>query len=108
MTAPATRAIARRSLGTRFDADDEDPRASLVNLVDVMLVFACGLLAAIGAAAQRAPVEVERGRVIDRPLEGRNAAGAGYQAVGQVYRDPKTGKLILVEDTARPGAEPAR
>ena len=34
-------------LDARFGDSDEDPRASLVNLVDVMLVFACGLLAAM-------------------------------------------------------------
>lgn len=34
-------------LDARFDDRDEDPRASLVNLVDVMLVFACGLLGRI-------------------------------------------------------------
>ena len=24
--------------------------------------------------------------------------GSGYEAVGQVYRDPQTGKLILIDD----------
>ena len=41
-------------LDARFDDRDEDPRASLVNLVDVMLVFACGLLAALARRASRA------------------------------------------------------
>ena len=95
---PPRRSRAAARLRTRFDHDDEDPRASLVNLVDVMLVFACGLLAAIGAVAQqRVPAQVERGRAIERPLQGEQRAGAGYEAVGQVYRDPKTGKLILIE-----------
>lgn len=91
-------ARAARRLRTRFDDDDEDPRASLVNLVDVMLVFACGLLAAITAVSQRrAPVEVAQGKAIERPADGRRSAGEGYQEVGQVYRDPKSGKLILIE-----------
>ena len=95
---PVTAPRKRQRLRTRFEQDDEDPRASLVNLVDVMLVFACGLLAAVSAASQRAaPVEVARGKTIERPLQGKPAAGAGYQSVGQVYRDPKTGKLILIE-----------
>lgn len=95
---PSRRRPAAARLRTRFDHDDEDPRASLVNLVDVMLVFACGLLAAIGAVVQqRAPVEVARGRAIERPLQGRQQAGPGYEVVGQVFRDPKTGKLILIE-----------
>lgn len=97
MSARAARRAARR-LRTRFDHDDEDPRASLVNLVDVMLVFACGLLAAITAVSQaRPPVEVAQGKAIERPLDGRRSVGQGYQEVGQVYRDPKSGKLILIE-----------
>lgn len=43
-----------------------------------MLVFACGLLAAIGAVAQRrVPAEVARGRAIERPLQGQQQAGPG-------------------------------
>jgi hypothetical protein len=92
-------------LDDRFDAGDEDPRASLVNLVDVMLVFACGLIAAItgihGATgtqgALQSPRPVEKGRQIERPATGVTQAGSGYARVGEVYRDPRTGKLVLVE-----------
>ncbi|MDQ5904502.1 MAG: hypothetical protein QG672_2095, partial [Pseudomonadota bacterium] len=28
-------------------------------------------------------------------------AGAGYDRVGEVFRDPKTGKLILIEPSAK-------
>jgi hypothetical protein len=95
-------------LDDRFDAGDEDPRASLVNLVDVMLVFACGLIAAITGingthGAPKAPQPVEKGRQIERPAAGVTQAGSGYARVGEVYRDPKTGKLVLIE----PG-QPAR
>jgi hypothetical protein len=90
----------KNRLATRFYDAGDDPRASLVNLVDVMLVFACGLLAAItaaGAGRPNAPVtEIERGRPIEHPDRGQFARG-GYEAIGQVYRDPKTGKLILLE-----------
>lgn len=86
-------------LDERFGQGDEDPRASLVNLVDVMLVFACGLIAAIAGtqAARPVPQPVEKGRQIERPAAGAGLAGAGYDRVGEVYRDPKTGKLVLVE-----------
>ena len=86
-------------LNARFDDGDEDPRASLVNLVDVMLVFACGLIAAIAGskAARTEPQPVEKGRQIERPAQGAGMAGSGYDRVGEVYRDPKTGKLVLVE-----------
>lgn len=101
----------RRWSQSRFDAAPEDPQASLVNLVDIMLVFICGLIVAlvsaqpqlfkesIAAAPQAAGGEhVEQGRELAEMPEGLRGkqAGSGLQPVGQVYRDPQTGKLILV------------
>ena len=87
-----------KHLDARFDHSDEDPRASLVNLVDVMLVFACGLIAAIaGNQSQLQRKPVEKGRQIERPAAGISQAGSGYDRVGEVFRDPKTGQLVLVE-----------
>lgn len=93
-----------RHLDARFDQSDEDPRASLVNLVDVMLVFACGLIAAIAGSqgAIKPPQPVEKGRQIERPASGVTQDGSGYDRVGEVYRDPKTGKLVLIEPTTTP------
>lgn len=94
----------RSRLVSRFDHADEDPRASLVNLVDVMLVFACGLLAALSAGGlnvRQQTQEVVQGREIPAPAVGSNTVGSGYQAAGQVYRDVKTGKLILIEPPAK-------
>ena len=91
-------------LDARFDDTDEDPRASLVNLVDVMLVFACGLIAALAAganSAMKAPKPVEKGQEIARPADGTSAQGSGYDRVGEVFRDPKTGKLVLIERAAQ-------
>ena len=93
-------------LHSRFDHDDEDPRASLVNLVDVMLVFACGLLAALSAGGQamiKPAKELERGREIAAPPSVSGNPGSGYQSVGQVYRDEKTGKLLLIEQASPSG-----
>lgn len=96
--------MSKLRLKSRFDHEDEDPRASLVNLVDVMLVFACGLLAALSAGGHAMlvePKEIEQGKEIEAPeTTSSSAAGSGYQAVGQVYRDPKTGKLVLIETPA--------
>ncbi|RJG00765.1 DUF2149 domain-containing protein [Noviherbaspirillum sedimenti] len=90
-------------LDARFDDHDEDPRASLVNLVDVMLVFACGLLAALAAGTHSAlnvPKPVEKGQEIERPASGVTQNGSGYDRVGEVFRDPKTGKLVLIDAAA--------
>lgn len=96
----------RRWGSARFDETPEDPQASLVNLVDIMLVFICGLIVALVSAQPQFTTsataaggqQVEQGRELAEMPEGMagQAAGAGMEPVGQVYRDPKTGKLILV------------
>jgi hypothetical protein len=109
--APRKRLRLYSRLDARFDDRDEDPRASLVNLVDVMLVFACGLLAALAAGSQAAlkqPVPVEKGREVEQPASGTQEAGAGYDRVGEVFRDPKTGKLILIEPGKSSTPTPAK
>jgi hypothetical protein len=91
----------RRWGSSRFDETPEDPQASLVNLVDIMLVFICGLIVALVSSQPQftgGQQTVEQGRELAEMPEGMRgqAAGAGMEPVGQVYRDPKTGKLILV------------
>lgn len=98
----------RRWNRSRFEEIGEDPQSSLVNLVDIMLVFICGLIVALVSsqphvagtvqeAAGGARV-VEQGRELAELPEGLRgqAQGGGMEPVGQVFRDPKTGKLILV------------
>jgi hypothetical protein len=89
----------------RFDDNSEDPQAALVNLVDIMLVFICGLVVALISAQRRFSTEasdgrqqVEQGRELTQLPEGLRGqqAGEGMQPIGQVYKDPKTGRLILV------------
>ena len=92
---------------SRFDPDGSaDPLAVMGNLVDVMLVFACGLIAALIVrspelvqALQPTPQEVQQGRELPRLPDAAGEGGAGMTSVGTVYRDPETGKLILVGDT---------
>lgn len=101
----------------RFDDGNEiDPLGGMANLVDLMLVFACGLIAALVARTDvmqqlqqsstsqqqtsqrpsRAPVAVERGRELPQLPPQMQGDGSGMESVGRVYRDPKTGKLILI------------
>lgn len=91
---------------SRFDDAMDDPQTSLVNLVDIMLVFICGLVVALVSAQRQsfshaAPTHeriVEQGRELTEMPEGVQGqqAGEGMQPVGQVFKDSKTGKLILV------------
>jgi hypothetical protein len=93
---------------SRFDDPGEDPQASLVNLVDIMLVFICGLIVALVSAQPQIAGRIQEaaggGRVVEQGrelaelpegLQGQ-AQGGGMEPVGQVFRDPNTGKLILV------------
>ncbi|MDH5483938.1 MAG: DUF2149 domain-containing protein [Gammaproteobacteria bacterium] len=91
---------------SRFDAQDEEPLGPLANLVDIMLVFACGLIAALVASQggltdhfKQAGQTVEKGREIPDVPGGIGQSGSGYESVGKVYRDSKTGKLILIGDS---------
>ncbi|MGM0702584.1 MAG: DUF2149 domain-containing protein [Pseudomonadota bacterium] len=97
----------RRNLTrSRFDAESEEPLGPLANLVDIMLVFACGLIAALFASSEQFHEQLEKrsqpvkqgDELTDLP-EGMGEAGQGYESMGQVYRDPETGKLILVGET---------
>ncbi len=91
-------------------AEDVDPRIGLVNLADVMLVFACGLMLALVSYwnldmsnLQELVQNEQVAEVSDiEDLEGQlNGIGSGYQELGMVYKDPTTGKLyMLSEDLA--------
>ena len=95
MTAPHYR-------GSRFEVSDDEPMGPLANLADIMLVFAVGLMVALAASGDGfehmtdGGAEVEQGREIADVPEGVGEAGSGYQSVGQVYRDPETGRMILI------------
>lgn len=89
---------------SRFD-EDADPMAVMGNLVDVMLVFACGLIAALLAqspdlqqALQPKMQDITRGRELPQLPDAAGEGGAGLESVGTVFRDPETGKLILIGD----------
>lgn len=91
---------------SRFDTQDEEPLGPLANLVDIMLVFACGLIAALVAANggltehfTQQGQQIEKGRELPEVPTGSGKAGSGFEAVGQVYRDSKTGKLILIGES---------
>lgn len=99
---------ARRWHRSRFDQPEEEPLGPMANLVDLMLVFVCGLVAALVAISpdlsqnlRQTPSQtprVEQGRELPKLPDSLKGDGSGYQSVGKVYRDPETGKLILVSD----------
>ncbi|WP_339074150.1 DUF2149 domain-containing protein [Teredinibacter turnerae] len=94
---------------SRFAPHEEDPLTGFANIMDVMLVFALGLMLALVAQSEELrkhfkleqPVNVASSRELsDAPellKQMQQRDGSGLQSLGQVYRDPKTGKLILIE-----------
>ncbi|MDO5849744.1 MAG: DUF2149 domain-containing protein [Methanobacteriaceae archaeon] len=98
--------MARRKCKRRFSATEEDPMAGTANLVDAMLVIAVGLLVFLiiswnmqGVVMEQAQTEVEQGQQLNDTPDVSESSGQGYTEMGTVYKDPKTGKLIMVEET---------
>ncbi len=93
---------------SHFFDQDADPLGPMANLVDIILVFACGLIAALVAFSpdlqghfdtSRQQRDLSLGEELPTAPEGVQSqmqSGSGYESLGQVYRDPKTGKLILI------------
>lgn len=88
--------------------EDDDPRTGLVNLADVMLVFACGLMVALIAhynvelvPDQTSSADVGEIQKLEEELvaaeEGVAASDSMFSEVGTVYQDEETGDLYVVQ-----------
>lgn len=87
----------------------EDPTSGIINLTDCMLVLAVGFLVFAILALQSNPtlvsdtsgsspntVQVSTGQTINNTPTNKSGSGNNYQQMGTVYKDPKSGKLIMV------------
>lgn len=89
------------------------------NLADVMLVISVGLLLFLTMSWNMQDIvfsnmasqekkdtinsiskisEIEQGNQINKTPDSNNSIGTGYQEMGKVYKDPKIGKVIMVEN----------
>ena len=94
--------------GSKFkEQEDVDPRVGLVNLADVMLVFACGLMLAlvvhwnvnvttVTQMDEQDMTEIDQNNVENMANEMQG--GNSYNELGMVYQDPTTGKMYLLEE----------
>lgn len=105
--------MVRRAGKKFFAGEEEDPMAGTSNLVDAMLVIAVGLLVFLiiswnmqGAILEEVTehqqqtqnvTEVSEGQDLNSTPDVSDSSGKGYSEVGKVYKDPSTGKLILVQ-----------
>lgn len=111
--------MVRRKYRRHRNRQEEDPMAGTSNLVDAMLVIAVGFLIFVVMSwnmqgvifsdmsqeekqktmeAMKQVSEVNQGEELDDAPDVSNSSGQGYTEMGKVYKDPSTGKLILVED----------
>lgn len=105
--------MVRKNGRRRSKRVEEDPMTSIANLVDAMLVIAVGFLVfviiswnmqamidpdqSMQEAMQQQTTEVDQGQQLNETPDTSNSSGQGYTEMGKVYKDPATGKLIMVE-----------
>ena len=108
--------MVRKKQRRRSSRVEEDPMTGTANLVDAMLVIAVGFLVFViiswnmqgiifnenMTAEEKQEVmssisEVTQGAELNETPDTSNSSGQGYTEMGKVYKDPKTGKLIMVE-----------
>jgi len=108
----------RRQRRRLLNREDEDPMAGSVNIVDAMLVLSVGLLIFIVVSwnmqavifsdaspeerrqtmeAMQNAAEIQQGRELNDTPQIQSGEGGGFVQMGTVYKDPKTGKLIMIE-----------
>ena len=91
-----------RNTTSPFLESDGSPMESIANIVDVMLVFACGLLLAL-VTVWNVDIGLDRPdnnmyEVSDVVEESQSVSKDNLQEAGKVYRDPATGNLYFVEE----------
>ena len=89
------------------EVEDADPRVGLVNLADVMLVFACGLMLALVSywnldiSAMTEVVQAENMAEVEGLEDMQDQLGQGgssFIELGTVYQDPMTGKMYMMKE----------
>ena len=110
--------VRKKQRRRRSSQNEEDPMAGTANLVDAMLVIALGFLIFIVMSwnmqsvffsdmsqeekqaimeAVKDIAEVDQGQQLNETPDTSQSSGQGYTEMGKVYKDPATGKLIMVE-----------
>ena len=111
--------MVRKKQRRRSNRVEEDPMAGTANLVDAMLVIAVGFLVFVILSWNMQSIvfnedmtpqekqqvmqtiksvsEVNQGQELNQTPDTSNSSGQGYTEMGKVYKDPSTGKLIMVE-----------
>ena len=92
-----------RNTTSPFLESEGSPMESIANIVDVMLVFACGLLLAL-VTVWDVDIGLDRPdnnnmyEVSDVVEDSQSVSKDNLQEAGKVYRDPATGNLYFIEE----------
>lgn len=110
--------VRRKQRRRKASDDDIDPMAGTTNLVDAMLVLALGFLIFVVISWNMQSVifsdmsqdqkqavmesmkqvsEVTQGQELNDTPDTSQSSGQGFTELGKVYKDPSSGKLIMVE-----------
>lgn len=110
--------VRRKQRRRRASDDDIDPMAGTTNLVDAMLVLELGFLIFVVISWNMQSVifsdmsqdqkqavmesmkqvsEVTQGQELNDTPDTSQSSGQGFTELGKVYKDPSSGKLIMVE-----------
>ena len=110
--------VRRKQRRRRASDYDIDPMAGTTNLVDAMLVLALGFLIFVVISWNMQSVifsdmsqdqkqavmesmkqvsEVTQGQELNDTPDTSQSSGQGFTELGKVYKDPSSGKLIMVE-----------
>lgn len=110
--------VRKKQRRRKLSQGEEDPMAGTSNLVDAMLVIAVGFLIFVVMSwnmqnivfsdmsqeqkqatmeAMKQVSEVDQGQELNDTPDSSQSSGQGYTEMGKVYKDPSTGKLIMVE-----------
>jgi hypothetical protein len=90
-----------------FDEEDLNPMEGAINIVDAMLVFACGLMLSLvihwnvdfkDAAQVVQGEEMTQVESLRDEIEKNSGQDGEYQYAGKVYVDPNTGEMYLIEE----------
>ncbi len=94
-----------------FEEAEDDPTTGIINMTDLMLVLAVGFLVfaimamnnnpslmsqATASKTSTSTVSVSTGQELNDTPENSSGSSSNYQQMGTVYKDPTTGKLIMV------------
>ena len=103
-----TGGLRRRS---RRKTDDDNPMEGTINIVDAMLVFACGLMLSliiywnVDLSRTTEQIDLRQGREITESpeireglIEAEEGQGRLYERMGTVYKDPATGELFMLTE----------